>query len=367
MQSGALADDPVGDAALLGADCVYAFEAPLAPLVAARAEGRTIELEPILERARRARARARDPSGRGRGRAARTALRRSRRGRPGGGARAAAPHRRASRPGHGQSHAAHDRGGAGARARGRRRRPERRRRREHGRQPGADRSASDASARAGADSPASPIPPMRQAISMSSWDSWLEPSASGARRVARAHAARDRAAGRADRLPRRSAPGQPLLEQLPRAGRASAPDRGRRAGSRPRRRLGLLAPGGGKRPRDRRAGGEDRGLQGLAGGASRRQRLSGQRRRAGGARRPRDGRLLRPLSTTPASSTGSGSRAPGPAATATATSITWKRLLEDVERRAQADRHRHGLLDGRRRGAARASWSSSSSVTAPCS
>lgn len=52
VQSGAAADDPSGDAALLGADCVYAFAAPLAPLVAARAEGRTIELEPILARAR---------------------------------------------------------------------------------------------------------------------------------------------------------------------------------------------------------------------------------------------------------------------------------------------------------------------------
>ena len=52
VQSGALADDPSGDAALLGADCVYAFRTPLAPLVAARAERRQIELEPILERAR---------------------------------------------------------------------------------------------------------------------------------------------------------------------------------------------------------------------------------------------------------------------------------------------------------------------------
>ena len=51
MQSGALADDPAGDAALLGAECVYSFAAPLAPLVAARAEGKTIELEPILARA----------------------------------------------------------------------------------------------------------------------------------------------------------------------------------------------------------------------------------------------------------------------------------------------------------------------------
>ena len=51
VQSGARADDPSGDAALLGADCVYAFAAALAPLVAARAEGRTIELEPILARA----------------------------------------------------------------------------------------------------------------------------------------------------------------------------------------------------------------------------------------------------------------------------------------------------------------------------
>ena len=51
VQSGAVADDPSGDAVLLGADCVYAFSAPLAPLVAAHAEGRTIELEPILARA----------------------------------------------------------------------------------------------------------------------------------------------------------------------------------------------------------------------------------------------------------------------------------------------------------------------------
>ena len=51
VQSGATAEDPSGDAVLLGADCVYAFSAPLAPLVAARAEGRTIELEPILARA----------------------------------------------------------------------------------------------------------------------------------------------------------------------------------------------------------------------------------------------------------------------------------------------------------------------------
>ena len=52
VQSGASADDSSGDAALLGADCIYAFAAPLAPLVAARAEGRAIELELILERAR---------------------------------------------------------------------------------------------------------------------------------------------------------------------------------------------------------------------------------------------------------------------------------------------------------------------------
>jgi dethiobiotin synthetase len=51
VQSGALADDPSGDAALLSADCIYAFSAPLAPLVAARAEGRTIALEPIVKRA----------------------------------------------------------------------------------------------------------------------------------------------------------------------------------------------------------------------------------------------------------------------------------------------------------------------------
>ena len=51
VQSGALAADPSGDAALLGADCVYAFSAPLAPLVAARAEGSTIALEPLVKRA----------------------------------------------------------------------------------------------------------------------------------------------------------------------------------------------------------------------------------------------------------------------------------------------------------------------------
>ena len=50
VQSGALADDPLGDAALLGADCVYAFRAPLAPLVAARTEGRHIELQSTCER-----------------------------------------------------------------------------------------------------------------------------------------------------------------------------------------------------------------------------------------------------------------------------------------------------------------------------
>ncbi|MGZ4384704.1 MAG: dethiobiotin synthase [Gaiellaceae bacterium] len=53
VQSGAAAEDPEGDAGLLGAECVYAFRAPLAPFVAARAEGRTVELEVILERARR--------------------------------------------------------------------------------------------------------------------------------------------------------------------------------------------------------------------------------------------------------------------------------------------------------------------------
>jgi dethiobiotin synthetase len=52
VQSGALADDPHGDAALLGADCVYAFAAALAPIVAAEQEGRTIKLEPIVARAR---------------------------------------------------------------------------------------------------------------------------------------------------------------------------------------------------------------------------------------------------------------------------------------------------------------------------
>ena len=53
VQSGALAEDPDGDTALLEAENVYAFDAPLAPLVAARRAGVTIELEPILRRAER--------------------------------------------------------------------------------------------------------------------------------------------------------------------------------------------------------------------------------------------------------------------------------------------------------------------------
>jgi dethiobiotin synthetase len=53
VQSGARADDPAGDAAVLGATCVYAFEAPLAPLVAARLEGATVELEPLVRAAER--------------------------------------------------------------------------------------------------------------------------------------------------------------------------------------------------------------------------------------------------------------------------------------------------------------------------
>ena len=53
VQSGARTDDPSGDAALLGATCVYAFEAPLAPLVAARLERATVELEPIVRAAER--------------------------------------------------------------------------------------------------------------------------------------------------------------------------------------------------------------------------------------------------------------------------------------------------------------------------
>ncbi|MGD0167256.1 MAG: dethiobiotin synthase [Gaiellaceae bacterium] len=52
VQSGARAEDPQGDAARLGADCVYAFAAALAPIVAARAAGEQIELEPILARGR---------------------------------------------------------------------------------------------------------------------------------------------------------------------------------------------------------------------------------------------------------------------------------------------------------------------------
>jgi dethiobiotin synthetase len=53
VQSGALADDLTGDAALLGATCVYALEAPVAPIVAARRAGVTIELEQILRAADR--------------------------------------------------------------------------------------------------------------------------------------------------------------------------------------------------------------------------------------------------------------------------------------------------------------------------
>lgn len=51
VQSGARVDDPESDAAVLGADCVYSFAAPLAPMVAARAEDRRVELEPIVARA----------------------------------------------------------------------------------------------------------------------------------------------------------------------------------------------------------------------------------------------------------------------------------------------------------------------------
>ena len=57
VQTGNLADDPAGDTMVLErwtglpVANVYAFEPPVAPLVAARAAGRAIELEPILERA----------------------------------------------------------------------------------------------------------------------------------------------------------------------------------------------------------------------------------------------------------------------------------------------------------------------------
>jgi dethiobiotin synthetase len=53
VQSGAMADDPEGDAGKLGAECVYAFAAPLAPLVAARMEGAAVELEPVVRAAER--------------------------------------------------------------------------------------------------------------------------------------------------------------------------------------------------------------------------------------------------------------------------------------------------------------------------
>jgi dethiobiotin synthetase len=58
VQSGALADDPEGDTMLLRAAagvadrpediCPYAFAAPLAPLVAARLEGRAVERDVVL-------------------------------------------------------------------------------------------------------------------------------------------------------------------------------------------------------------------------------------------------------------------------------------------------------------------------------
>jgi dethiobiotin synthetase len=50
VQTGALVDDAAGDAALLGAECVYGFAAPLAPIVAGKLEGKTVEMEQILRR-----------------------------------------------------------------------------------------------------------------------------------------------------------------------------------------------------------------------------------------------------------------------------------------------------------------------------
>ena len=158
VQSGALADDPEGDAAVLGADCVYAFKAPLAPLVAARARGEDDRAgadsragaEPRGGSTRSCSSRA--PAG-----CSCRSRRGTGRGRNSGGARAAASDRRPRRPGNRQPHPAHDRGGAGARAEvagvvlngdGRR---------EHARQRGADRSRvrRDACWRR---FPASPIP-----------------------------------------------------------------------------------------------------------------------------------------------------------------------------------------------------------------
>lgn len=57
VQSGALADDPAGDAALLEAwvgecHCFESFAAPLAPLVAAEREGRAIDQAALVERIR---------------------------------------------------------------------------------------------------------------------------------------------------------------------------------------------------------------------------------------------------------------------------------------------------------------------------
>jgi dethiobiotin synthetase len=62
VQSGNAVDDPAGDAALLvrgagidddpAAICPYAFSAPLAPLVAARLERRTVDPQTVLDRLR---------------------------------------------------------------------------------------------------------------------------------------------------------------------------------------------------------------------------------------------------------------------------------------------------------------------------
>jgi dethiobiotin synthetase len=52
VQSGASALDPAGDIALLEAAWQYDFEAALAPAIAAEREGKTIDLQPIVARAR---------------------------------------------------------------------------------------------------------------------------------------------------------------------------------------------------------------------------------------------------------------------------------------------------------------------------
>ena len=127
VQSGALADDPAGDAhaaagGWAGASdapdevCPYSFAAPLAPLVAARLEGRPVELD-VDRRVPSTSSRARHDvlARRGRGRAARAGAARTGRS-PTSPAGSAFPlvRRRPRGARHGEPHAAHARGGSAA-------------------------------------------------------------------------------------------------------------------------------------------------------------------------------------------------------------------------------------------------------------